>query len=188
MTTEQLPHEERVRWLAEQEGRCNGGSYGCLLDIELEGLSVVENCPCAGTGRVALFPMLRQECGCLNDDGEGVCASCWDRLHSHATPRHNYTCESCIGRGWVPDLSLEALLDTARQHFPNFSIRHRSSGHILAENFGREDRDDFEASIPCPSPHAGTPHQCPIAHAKSLGAALGLALVKATRARREAKA
>ena len=80
---------ERVLRLAEQTRPCpKCREFALSVGLDPSGHS--KACKyCYGTGHVALYPMLRQ--GCPE----------WGK--------HFY----CGGRGWVPDMSLEALLEAA---------------------------------------------------------------------------
>mgnify|MGYP001570172848 CR=1 FL=1 len=106
----ELTHAERMLRLAEQTAPCPHAKVQAW-DVP-EGLSA---CPdCGGTGRVALYPMLRREC----PDCHGT---------TSLIGRH---CMVCQGRGWIPNMSLKALVDAAQLvfHHENWYISPNALG------------------------------------------------------------
>ena len=116
MNPETMTHEQRVLALAVQE----------IEDCTCE----VDDCSChvtgfaEGHGKLPCFPMLRQECrGDVDtwDDLDGAC--------TRYTGEHKWC--GCKG-GWVPNMSLGALLDAAEgKDKEGISFSYSSQGYSV---------------------------------------------------------
>ena len=97
-----LTHQDRLLAIAEQEIECTNDSIPGKVRNGNEYL----DCPvCEGTGKVARFPMLRQECPC--GKRWPVCDVCYRLNRRSSRPddkgTHSPFCSGlCRGRGWLP--------------------------------------------------------------------------------------
>ena len=205
--SEQMTHAERVLWLAEREEDClvyhsTNIEPGCThtsLHCSI--------CICHGTGKVPRYPMLRQEClACRGAGIEALWIDVYDAQGRRTTQPKDCICSRCVaevdrrkGCGWVPDMSLEALVEAA----PNGILRHCSTGagnplHLPCPDYAKVNSrggyDWYEANVPClDSGHVLALYDesrggylCNLAKAKTPNGALSLALMQTDMARETA--
>ena len=76
---------------------------------------------CNGAGYVLLFPTLREECPCLL-----ACCRLWMCQQCTLTGKafHNDNpCSACQGRGWLPNVTLEGLLEALLRAADSVDLR-----------------------------------------------------------------
>ena len=107
---------------------------------------------CHGTGRVALHPLLRQVCKCFGFYAAGEIGSEWHQSEEGKRYTKRSGRPNCQGRGWVPDTSLEALLDAFDSNRHLVTIRNTPSATMArweVEIAGNEPvyDDDFAEAL-----------------------------------------
>lgn len=121
-----------IRWLAEQEKPCDGWVCTHNREAMKAGLPSIDPLDaCQGTGRVAMFPLLRVACkykGVTNlwTDGRGLT---WEALRRMEKSHEENRC-GCGGRGWAPlpesECHLETVIDIISAASYHYSIKRHS--------------------------------------------------------------
>ena len=103
--TDPMTHAERCLWLAELKGPCPCSPATAKTLCDRCGAGYPGECWfCHGTGQVVRFPMLRVPCRGEIIERRGTTIAC------------GRSCVVCEGRGWVPVLTTDALLEAGKPY------------------------------------------------------------------------